>query len=61
MGAHPLPPTLCVVSRRPLVALVTISWKGRSVRAEDLAAEAALNVCTAYRRYWVYVFVVCKP
>lgn len=53
MGTPPAPASLsrCVFSRRPLVALVTVSWKGHSVRAEDLAAEAALNICTAYRRY----------
>lgn len=39
-----------LMRRRPLFALVTLSWKGQSVKAEDWAAEATLNVCAAYRR-----------
>lgn len=39
-----------LMQKRYMFALVTLSWKGLSIKAEDWAAEATMNVCDAYRR-----------
>lgn len=39
-----------LMQKRSMFALVTLSWRGLSIKGEDLAAEATMNVCDAYRR-----------